>query len=236
MLLHFSGANSQLDRIQQLRDSSGLIRCGTTRIRIRYGLEPGGPGRYGCAYGMATGAVLKRAPLARRGSFGLTTPGLQSARPRTGGAGGWRWDARGHTVGLGPPGPRGCAHCARRAGAVSRHKAGEKPRRAWSKSQNSGPPGRAGNGPADGRLARLSDKCWSLRRRFPSRCSQTAPSSGRDWASMRSRRLATLRARPRRRCKIARPLTARERHRRQRAARVTACAHASAKRKGGGGA
>ena len=142
MLLHFPGANSQLDRIQQLRDSSGLIRCGTTRIRIRYGLEPGGPGRYGCAYGMATGAVLKRAPLARRGSFGLTTPGLQSARPRTGGAGGWRWDARGHTVGLGPPGPRGCAHCARRAGAVSRHKAGEKPRRAWSKSQNSGPPGR----------------------------------------------------------------------------------------------
>ena len=45
-------------------------------------------------------------------------------------------------MGLGPPGPRGCAHCARRAGAVSRHKAGEKPRRAWSKSQNSGPPGR----------------------------------------------------------------------------------------------
>ena len=94
MLLHFSGANSQLDRIQQLRDSSGLIRCGTTRIRIRYGLEPGGPGRYGRAYGMASGAVLKRAPLARRGSFGLTTPGLQSARPRTGGAGGWRWDRR----------------------------------------------------------------------------------------------------------------------------------------------
>ena len=209
MLLHFSGANSQLDRIHQLRDSSGLIRCGTTRIRIRYGLEPGGPGRYGCAYGMATGAVLKRAPLARRGSFGLTTPGLQSARPRTGGAGGWRWDARGRRRG---------ARCP--AGPCQSRKTR----------------GRPGDGPADGRLARLSDKCWSLRRRFPSRCAPTAPSPGRDWASMRSRRLATLRARPRRTCKIARPLTARERHRRQRAARVTACAHASAKRKGGGGA